>query len=85
MMAKYIVLFNMISVASDNTLHICIQEPLLRSKKIIVLYQHIKAYSSAHSKVYSSDPRKCLCTQPEGMLRSMRTLVLIQHHVERIL
>ena len=36
-------------------------------------------------KVYSSDLRECLCTQPEGVLRSMKTLVLIQHHIERIL
>ena len=61
------------------------RNPSWYQKKIIVLYQHIKAYSSAHCKVYSSDPRKCLCTQPEGMLKPIKTLALIQHHVERIL
>ena len=87
MIAKYIVLSNIISVVSDNILRICIQEPLLISKKFIVLLHTLSAYNSllVRYKVYSSDPRKCLCTQPEGMLRSMRTLVLIQHHVERIL
>ena len=37
-------------------------------------------------KVYWSDA-ECLCTQAEGMMKPMKTLVglLIQHHVERIL
>ena len=87
MIAKYIVLSNIISVVSDNILRICIQEPLLISKKIIVLLHTLSAYNSllVRYKVYSSDPRECLCTQLEGMLKSMKTLVLIQHHVERIL
>ena len=87
MIAKYIVLSNIISVVSDNILRICIQEPLLISKKIIVLLHTLSAYNSllVRYKVYSSDPRECLCTQPEGMLKPIKTLVLIQHHVERIL
>ena len=81
MIAKYI------SVESDSILHICIQEPLLISTKIIVLLHTLSAYknSSTCCKVYSSDPRKCLCKLPEGMLKPMKTLVLIQHHFERIL
>ena len=56
-------------------------------KKFIVLLHTLSAYNSllVRYKVYSSDPKECLCTQPEGMLTSMKTLVLIQHHVERIL
>ena len=62
--AKYIVLSNVISVASDNILHICIQEPLLISQKILVLLHTLSAYNSllVRYKVYSSDPRECLCT-----------------------
>ena len=75
MIAKYIVLSNMTNVVSDSILRICIQEPLLMSKKIIVLLLTLSAYNSLliRYKVYSSDPRECLCTQPEGM---MKTLVL---------
>ena len=56
-------------------------------KKFIVLLHTLSAYNSllVRYKVYSSDPRECLCTQPEGMLKSMKTIVLIQQHVERIL
>ena len=56
-------------------------------KKFIVLPHTLSAYNSllVRYKVYSSDPRECLCTEPERMLKSMKTLVLIQHHVERIL
>ena len=36
--AKYIVLSNIICVVSDNLLRICIQETLLISKKIIVVF-----------------------------------------------
>ena len=56
-------------------------------KKCIVLLHNLLAYNSllVRYKVYASDPRECLCKHPEGMLRSMKTLVLIQHHVERIL
>ena len=62
--AKCIVLSNIISVVSDNILRICIQEPLLISKKFIVLLHTLSAYNSllVRYKVYSSDPRECLCT-----------------------
>ena len=36
-------------------------------------------------KVYSSDPRECYRTKAEGMVKPMKNLVLIKHHVERIL
>ena len=87
MIAKYIFLSNIISVVSDNILRICIQEPLLTLKKIIVLLHTLSAYNSllVRYKVYSSDPRECLCTQVEDMVKPMKTLVLIQHHIERIL
>ena len=87
MIAKCIVLSNIISVVSDNILRICIQEPLLILKTFIVLLHTLSAYNSllVRYKVYSSDPRECLCTQAEGMVKPMKTLVLIQHHVERIL
>ena len=86
MIAKCIVLSNIISVVSDNILRICIQEPLLMLKKFIVLLT-LSAYNSllVRYKVDSSNPRKCLRTQAEGMVKPMKTLVLIQHHVERIL
>ena len=87
MIAEYIVFSNIISVVSDNILHICIQEPLLISKRFIILLHTLSAYNSllAHYNVYLSDSRECLCTQPEGILKPVKTLVLIQHHVERIL
>ena len=55
-------------------------------KRVVVL-RTLSAYNTllVRHKVYSSDLRECLCTQPEGVLRSMKTLVLIQHHIERIL
>ena len=64
MIAKYIVLSNIINVVSDNILHIYIQEPLLILKKFIVLLHTLSAYNSLliRYKVYSSDPRECLCT-----------------------
>ena len=64
MIAKYIVLSSIISVVSDNILCICIQEPLLISKKFIVLLHTLSAYNSllVRYKVYSTDPRECLCT-----------------------
>ena len=87
MIAKYIVPSSIISVVSDSALRTCIQEPLLTLKEIIVLLHTLSAYSSllVRYKVYSSDPRDCLCTQAESMVKPMKTLVLIQHHVERIL
>ena len=55
-------------------------------KRVVVL-RTLSAYNTllVRYKVYSSNLRECLCTQPEGVLRSMKTLVLIQHHIERIL
>ena len=90
MIAKYIILSNIISVVSDSILRICDQEPLLiLKKKIVVLLHTLSAYNSllVHYKVYSSDPRECLFTQAESMVKPMKTLVslLIQHRVERIL
>ena len=71
MLAKYIVLSNIISVVSDNILHICIQEPLLISKKFIVLLHTLSAYITAYS---SPIKVTCLisgnvCVQAEGMLK----------------
>ena len=56
-------------------------------KKIIVLLHTLSAYKSllVRYKVYLSDPMECLCTQAKGMVKPMKTLVLIQHHIERIL
>ena len=48
-----------------------------------MLYQHITAYSSA-IKFTRLIPGN-VCVQAEGMLKPMKTLVLIQHHFERIL
>ena len=64
MIAKYIVLCNIISVLSDNILCICIQEPLLMLKEYIVLLPTLLAYNSSlvRYEVYSSDPKECLCT-----------------------
>ena len=88
MIAKYIVLFNIIiGVVSDNILRICIQELLLILKKCIVLLHTLSPYNNllVSYKVYSSDARECLCTQVGGMVKPMKTLVLIQHHIKRIL
>ena len=54
--------------------------------KFIVLFHTLLAYNSflVHYKVCSSDPRECLCTQAEGMVKPLKRLVLIQHDVERI-
>ena len=64
MIAKYIVLFNIISVVSDNILHICIPRTPLDIKKFIVLLHSFLAYNSplVRYKVYLCDPRKCFCT-----------------------
>ena len=85
MKAKYTVLSNMISVVSDNSLRIYIQEPLLILKKLIVLVHTLSAYNSllVRYKVYSSDVRKCLCTQ--WRYGEAYENLLIQHHIERIL
>ena len=86
MIAKYIALSNIISVLSDNISHTCLQEPLLILKKIIlllILYQHIAAYSCA-IKFACLVPGN-VCVQDEGMMKLIETLVLIQYHVEIIL
>ena len=58
------------------------RNPPLDIKKIIVLLHTLSAYNSllVRCKVYSSDPRECLCTKVEGMVKPMKTLVMIQHH-----
>ena len=63
MMAKCIVLSNIISVLSDNILHICIQELLLILTKCIALLHTLSAYKSllVRYNVYSSVPSDCLC------------------------
>ena len=82
MTAKNIAISNITSVVLDNISRICIQEPLF-----IVLLHTLSAYNSllVHYKVYSSDHRECLSTQAEGMVKPVKTLVLIQHYVGRIL
>ena len=87
MIAKYIDLSNIKSVLSNSILRIFIQEPLLILKKFIVLLHTLSAYNSllVRYKVYSSNLTECLRTQVEGMVKPMKTLVFIQHHVERIL
>ena len=59
----------------------------IQSKKFTVFLHTLSAYITAYS---SAIKITCLipgnvCTQPEGMLKPMKTLVLIQHNVERIL
>ena len=51
-------------LGSDFILYICLQEPLLISKKCIVLLHTLSAYKSlfVRYKVYSSDPRESFCT-----------------------
>ena len=60
MIAKYIVLSNIITVLPGSILRICTQEPLLILKKFIVLLHTLSAYNRLlfHYKVYSSDPSK---------------------------
>ena len=65
MIAEYIVLSNIISVASDNILRICIHGNPLDIKKIyIVLLHALSAYNSflVRCKLYFSNPRECLRT-----------------------
>ena len=56
-------------------------------EKVIVLFHTLSAYNSLliRFKVHSSNPSECLCKQAEGIVKPMQTLVLIRHHVERIL
>ena len=48
-------------------------------EKTIVLLHTLSAYENllVPYKVYSSDPRELLCTQAEGMVKPVETLVLI--------
>ena len=85
MIAKYIVLSNIISFASNNILrNYMYSGTLLILKKLIVLLHTLSAYNSilVCYKVYSSDPRELV--QAEGMLKPIKNL-LIQYYVERIL
>ena len=67
LIAKYIVLCNIISVVSDNILRICIPEPLLILKTFIFLLHTSSVYKSllVRYKAYWSDRREGLCTQSE--------------------
>ena len=64
MIAKYIVLSDTTTAASNNILRTCIQELLLISKKIIVFLHTLPASNKVliRYKVYSSDLREYLCT-----------------------
>ena len=68
-------------------MRVCIKEPFLISKTFVFLFHTLSAYNSLliRYKAYLSDPRECLCAQSDGMLKPMKTLVLIQDHIERIL
>ena len=78
MIAKYIVLSNIISVVSDNILRICIQEHFLILKNFVVFLHTLSACKGllTHYKNLSSNPRN-VCIQSKGMARPMKTLVLI--------
>ena len=85
MIAKYIVLSNIISIVSDKILHMCKRTPPDIKKKLwffLMLYQHITTYSSAIK--FAPLIRGNVCVKAEGMLKPMKTLVVIQHHVERV-
>ena len=86
MMAKYIAFSNIINIVSDILL-IRVQEPLLISKMFIVLLHTLSAYVTAYSSAikFTRLISGNVCVQAEGMLKPMKTLVLIQHHFERIL
>ena len=64
MIAEYIFYSNIFSVVWDNNFCICIQKPLLISKKSAVLFHTLLGYSSwlVRYKIYSSYPRECFCT-----------------------
>ena len=57
----------------------------LDTKKIVffILYQDITTYSSAAK--FTRLIAGSISVQADGMLKPMKTLVVIQHHVERIL
>ena len=65
-------------------MRISIQEPLLISKKFIVLLHTLSAYNSllVRYKVTRLIPGDA-CVQAGGMLKPVKTLVLIQQHVEK--
>ena len=90
MVVKHTVLSNIISVVSDNILRACIQEPILILKKFMVFLNNLLAHI-AYLHTYSSTVKFSrlkpgnVCVQAEGMVKPMKTLALIQHHVERIL
>ena len=59
--------------------------PLDIKKKLqffFILYQYITGYSSAIK--FTRPIQGNVCVRVEGILKPMKTLVLIQHHVERI-
>ena len=87
MIAKYIVLSNIISVILDSTFCICIQAPLLILKKIVVLLHTLSAYNACSSAITFTRlvPGNACAHKAEVMVNPMKTLVLIQHHVKRIL
>ena len=86
MIAKYIVLSNIISAVSDNLLCICIQEALLLLKKIIVLLHTLSAMTAYSSAIkFTRLIPGNICVQSEGTVKHIKILVLIQYHVERIL
>ena len=64
MIAKCIVLSNIISVVLDNILRICILGIPVDIKKVVVLLHTLSAYNNllVHFKVYSCDPKEILCT-----------------------
>ena len=68
----------MISVVSDNLLLICIQEPLLISKKFMAVLHTLLAYNSYSSTIkFTRLIPGNICAQAEGMLNPMKTLVLV--------
>ena len=84
MIAKHTVLSNIISFASDNILRICFLEPLMITKKCIVLLHTSSAYNSLLVQGMFVIPGN-VCEQAEGMLKPVKTLALTQLHVEKIL
>ena len=88
MIVEYNVLSDIISGEPDILLiymYIYNQEVLLILKKLKVFFHFLSVYHSllVRYKVYSSN--STLVYKDEGMVKSMNTLVLIQHHIERIL
>ena len=87
MIGECIVLSNIISAVSDKILQHVFRSPswyYKNSQFFFILYQHATAYSSA-IKFTRLMIHENIFVQAEGILKPMKTLVLIQHHVERIL